>query len=184
MMLNSPDGDAGKKGYCQGCGQFVEIPFPEHDEDAGYRKQPARPPAPGTMCGCPHSGAQFQLTAALAGQTIECGSCHGQFSMPKAPSPPPAVLIPHAEPPPRRKKPSRVFDEDDYDDDDRRRRGPGFSCPYCGSTHIPEVRSRVSGAGWAVFVVLLITCFPLFFIGLLIKEEYRVCYDCGMTVGT
>lgn len=185
MMLNSPDGDAGKKGYCQGCGQFVEIPFPERDESEGHRKQTGRASGTGTMCGCPHCGAQFQLTPELAGQTIECGRCHGQFAMPQAPPPPPAVLFPPAEKPSRRKKPSRAFEEDEYDDDDDspRRRRAGYSCPHCGSTHLPETRTRVSGAGWAVFVVLLLFCFPLFFIGLLIKEEYHVCSDCGMTVG-
>jgi len=30
-----------------------------------------------------------------------------------------------------------------------------------------------------VFVVMLLFCWPLFFIGLLMKEEYQVCSDCG-----
>jgi len=30
-----------------------------------------------------------------------------------------------------------------------------------------------------VLIVMLFFCAPLFFIGLLITEEYRVCSDCG-----
>jgi hypothetical protein len=30
-----------------------------------------------------------------------------------------------------------------------------------------------------VFAVMITFCFPLFFIGLLMKERYRVCGDCG-----
>src|SRR5882724_6389278 len=47
-----------------------------------------------------------------------------------------------------------------------------FSCPYC-HTNLPPLRqSKISGAGWAVFVVMLLVCFPLFWVGFLIKEEY------------
>ncbi len=41
---------------------------------------------------------------------------------------------------------------------------------------------RISVAGWIVFAVLLLFCFPLFWIGLLIKEEYRSCYECGVRI--
>lgn len=80
-------------------------------------------------------------------------------------------------------------DRDRYDDDDRgydRRRSRvrrGFRCPYCGSDETPFLRSQISGAGWAVFVIMIFLCFPLCFIGLLITEEYRVCRDCGVRLG-
>jgi DNA-directed RNA polymerase subunit RPC12/RpoP len=69
-----------------------------------------------------------------------------------------------------------------YDDDDRPVRR-GFRCPYCGSREVPVTRSKISAAGWVTFVVLLLFCLPLFWIGLLIKEEYRECYECGMRIG-
>ena len=53
-----------------------------------------------------------------------------------------------------------------------------FRCPYCGTDAPPLVAQRISTAGWIVFAVLLVFCLPLFFIGLLIKEEYRQCSWC------
>jgi|GEM_PF-6146466 len=63
----------------------------------------------------------------------------------------------------------------------RRRRG-GFCCPYCGSRRRPYVSRQVSGAGWAVFAVLLIFTIILCFIGLLIQEDVYHCSDCGARV--
>jgi hypothetical protein len=59
----------------------------------------------------------------------------------------------------------------------------GFRCPFCQSTHPPEVKSRISTAGWVTFILLLIFCFPLCIIGLFIKEDYRVCSSCGIKLG-
>jgi hypothetical protein len=58
----------------------------------------------------------------------------------------------------------------------------GFQCPYCRTTVPPVARERVSQTGWIVLVVLILTCFPLFWIGLIIKEPYRVCRECGNTL--
>ncbi|MDY3552389.1 DUF4339 domain-containing protein [Gemmata sp. JC717] len=58
-----------------------------------------------------------------------------------------------------------------------RRRRP--RCPYCGSSARPYFRQQVSGAGWAVFVILLLFTIVLCFIGLLITEEVAYCPDCG-----
>lgn len=80
--------------------------------------------------------------------------------------------------------------DDEYDDDDdddgpqkRRRRHGVFSCPFCGSDARPVDCEEISGAGWAVMVAMLILCFPLFFIGLFIKDRYRVCGECGTRLG-
>jgi predicted RNA-binding Zn-ribbon protein involved in translation (DUF1610 family) len=54
-----------------------------------------------------------------------------------------------------------------------------FQCPKCGSVNLPEVRNRISAGGWVVFAVMIVVCFPLFWIGLLMKEDYRSCVDCG-----
>jgi DNA-directed RNA polymerase subunit RPC12/RpoP len=57
---------------------------------------------------------------------------------------------------------------------------PQYRCPYCGSPHPPRVVEKISTGGWIVFAVMLLFCFPLFFIGLLMKETYQVCQQCGV----
>lgn len=58
----------------------------------------------------------------------------------------------------------------------------GYHCPRCGSQAYPRVQKQISTGGWIVFAVLLITFFPLFWIGFLIKEETRVCPVCNMKI--
>ena len=55
----------------------------------------------------------------------------------------------------------------------------GFNCPRCHSQLYPRVTRQMSTAGWIVFAVLLVTFFPLFWIGFLIKDEVRVCPVCN-----
>jgi hypothetical protein len=59
----------------------------------------------------------------------------------------------------------------------------GFRCPYCDSEEPPEIRNKISTAGWILFVVLLIFCFSLCFISLFITEEVRYCHECGTPIG-
>ena len=54
----------------------------------------------------------------------------------------------------------------------------GYRCPNCGSTYPPVAEKRISTEGWIVFCALLVFCLPLFWIGLLMKEELRVCPMC------
>jgi DNA-directed RNA polymerase subunit RPC12/RpoP len=56
--------------------------------------------------------------------------------------------------------------------------GMPFRCPHCASQMIPNVERRISTAGWITFAVLLVFFFPLFWIGLLIKEDVPVCQTC------
>lgn len=60
---------------------------------------------------------------------------------------------------------------------------PVFRCPFCQSPYPPFVVQKVSGAGWVVFVLLILLCVPLCWIGLLIKEDHRVCSSCRMVLG-
>lgn len=53
-----------------------------------------------------------------------------------------------------------------------------FRCPHCQSTAPPVVAKRISVAGWVVFALLLVFCLPFCFVGLFIKEEYRMCSWC------
>ncbi|MBN9122217.1 MAG: LITAF-like zinc ribbon domain-containing protein [Planctomycetes bacterium] len=73
----------------------------------------------------------------------------------------------------------QVVERDEEERRPRRRRREGFRCPYCGSTEPPIVRRQVSGAGWAVFVILLIFTIVFCFLGLFIQEDVRYCRDCG-----
>jgi len=57
---------------------------------------------------------------------------------------------------------------------------PQFRCPFCQSTLPPWLRTKVSTAGWVLFILLLCFCFPLCCLGLLIRTEYTVCQSCGM----
>lgn len=53
-----------------------------------------------------------------------------------------------------------------------------YRCPHCGTQNPPTVQRKISTAGWIVFAALLIFFFPLFWIGLLIKDNVRVCSVC------
>jgi lipopolysaccharide-induced tumor necrosis factor-alpha factor len=61
--------------------------------------------------------------------------------------------------------------------------GGRFHCPSCGSEEYPITESQIATAGWIVFAVMLVFCWPLFWIGLLIKEDFRRCARCGAKVG-
>ena len=55
-----------------------------------------------------------------------------------------------------------------------------YQCPRCHSQLFPKNIRQISTAGWIVFAVLLATILPLFWIGLLIKEDVRVCPVCNL----
>jgi RNA polymerase subunit RPABC4/transcription elongation factor Spt4 len=55
----------------------------------------------------------------------------------------------------------------------------GYRCPRCGTQNMPYITRQVSTAGWITFSVLLVTTFIFFWIGLLIKEDVRVCPVCN-----
>ncbi len=58
----------------------------------------------------------------------------------------------------------------------------GYHCPRCASQLLPRYERKISTAGWIVFSVLLVVFFPLFWIGLLIKEDVRVCPVCSFRI--
>ncbi len=61
----------------------------------------------------------------------------------------------------------------------------GFKCPFCQSTRPPLIRQKISTAGWVWFIILFGSCIGTFicWIGLLMKDDYRVCGSCGITLG-
>ncbi len=54
----------------------------------------------------------------------------------------------------------------------------GFNCPRCAGQSV-KYEKKISTAGWIVFAVLMVTFFPLFWIGFLLKEDVRVCQTCN-----
>jgi hypothetical protein len=50
------------------------------------------------------------------------------------------------------------------------------------SQFLPRMERRISTAGWITFAVLLVFFFPLFWIGLLIKEDVRICPACNTKI--
>ncbi len=58
----------------------------------------------------------------------------------------------------------------------------GYHCPRCSSQLLPHYERKISTAGWVVFAILLVIFFPLFWIGLLIKEDVRVCPVCSFRI--
>ncbi|NNF00188.1 MAG: LITAF-like zinc ribbon domain-containing protein [Pyrinomonadaceae bacterium] len=59
----------------------------------------------------------------------------------------------------------------------------GYRCPRCATQMLPTVQRKISSGGWITFAVLLVFFFPLFWIGLLIKEEVRICPVCNLQIG-
>lgn len=55
----------------------------------------------------------------------------------------------------------------------------GYHCPQCNSRLMPRRERRISTGGWIVFGVLMLAFFPLFWVGLLIKEDIGVCPVCN-----
>jgi hypothetical protein len=56
----------------------------------------------------------------------------------------------------------------------------GYRCPRCATTMMPQTTRKISGAGWITFAVLLVFFFPLFWIGLLLKEDVLTCPVCNL----
>lgn len=86
---------------------------------------------------------------------------------------------------------SRRRDDDDDDDEEddrpsRRRssRGGGFRCPYCDTDRKPASHSKITTGGWITFWVLFaFLCWPVCWVGLMMRENYRQCRGCGMKLG-
>ena len=55
-----------------------------------------------------------------------------------------------------------------------------YRCPNCMSQFLPRIERRISTTGWVVFAVFLVLFFPLFWVGLLIKEDVQICPSCNV----
>jgi len=131
---------------------------------------------------CPACQTELVAAPAEAGTKVSCPGCGQRLRVPGRPPSNKTVLGELTD--------SRPWaDEDDYrrrrdDEEDYRprRRRRGFRCPYCGTDELPYSMQRTSLAGYIVFVGLLFFCLPLCILGLMMKETYHRCSDCGITL--
>jgi hypothetical protein len=127
---------------------------------------------------CPSCGFDGEAPEGTEGQTVLCPDCRYNIPVPGGNG--------------RKSERFRLPEEDDDRPSRRSRRsrsrrrsrsefryGIGSVCDRCGSDSPPIYRSEISVGGWITFVVLLLVCWPLCFLGLLMKDDYRVCSDCG-----
>lgn len=198
---------AGKAGQCPKCNsQFLipadaaggEQPPPLPDQPPPLPSQesaPKPPLLPVEIQPCPQCQTRLSVDPGHVGGEVACPGCATVFRAARVDAPPPPKTGPSrrgklerlgsgtAEPDDRdeddrrdRRSRRRRDEDDDYDDRDRRSRRDG--CRSCGCRET-VYKSEISTAGWVTFAVLLAVCWPLFWIGLLMKEEYRACADCG-----
>jgi lipopolysaccharide-induced tumor necrosis factor-alpha factor len=139
---------------------------------------------------CPSCGFEGEAPDEQAGDSVVCPDCRANIPVPDPKAKVRTSERFRDEPPPEtksRRGDVAVRDDDDFDDRPSRRRSRrrkpsmrfGSTCKACGSDAPPVHRSQISPTGWVVFVIMLLFCWPLFFIGLMMKEEYSVCADCG-----
>lgn len=185
--LESPASFAGQKLNCPDCNQRLQIPQPP--------APPAAPPVNKTIL------ATMDAPAAAASQA----GVAAPHAFPQAPLPPePPVAAP--EPPSQVESclecgvglanrarvqscpdctaqlcSAKCYREHRYHAHDKRRksRPRNVECDRCGTSARPYISTAISDGGWITFVILLIVCFPLFWIGLLMTETRVICADCG-----
>jgi uncharacterized paraquat-inducible protein A len=202
---------AGKRTECKVCGQRLEVPTPRQASTVlgevvpvvePLEPEPQSKSSVPIVVTCPTCGYQAEAPPNFHGREATCPRCETKFAAPSKPGdgfgftqPSSAVVL--YQPPRTEREPARRSTRDYADEDDRPRRrrrrrgrydedhddGYGYRCPYCRTRARPYRRSQISGAGWAIFIVMILFCLPLFWIGLLITEEYSVCSRCGARVG-
>jgi DNA-directed RNA polymerase subunit M/transcription elongation factor TFIIS len=125
---------------------------------------------------CPACDAALMVAASLRGTKVNCPKCNNIAVI----SAPPADFVVTqriaTESASRRGK--LVASIANYGHHSRPE--VGFRCPFCQSNLAPEVKRKISTAGWVTFCALLFLCFPLSIIGLFLKDQYRVCRSCGI----
>jgi hypothetical protein len=161
--LSAPDGSEGSETQCPKCGTRLRIPGGT-PAPAGYQGEPA-PDLPLERI---HGEDRGYLDVPLE-RAEERVRREARRS----------VRARDEERDDRRSRDRRYEDEDEDGDDRPRRRRGRYECRFCGSREESVTKQRISAGGWVTFAVLILFCWPLCWIGLLIKEDYQACYDCG-----
>jgi hypothetical protein len=131
---------------------------------------------------CPACAHELQVPPDLLGQLVRCPLCGKNFTAPRRFEEISGPVAELASSPPKPLSAETVPQEPVVKPRDPRY-PRGFRCPYCQTTTPPQTREQISIAGWIVFAAMLFFCFPLFWIGLLMKETYHTCSGCGMRLG-
>lgn len=131
---------------------------------------------------CPNCLTRYTVSDDKAGRSTSCAKCRHKM---KVPEPELQFADDHvtASANWQTDTPSRrvvVREEVTVREESRRR---GYECPFCGSDSFFLEKTRVSTAGWVTFCIVLLLFFPLCWVGLLIREPYRVCGSCGSRLG-
>lgn len=187
-LLEAPRSQAGQKHSCPSCGQRLQIPQPSLPSPAFNKtvlatpassSAPASPvassvPPPASPAAPP---ATIPVAAVVEETCLECGrSLRGLGHLPTCSRCGAQLCSARC---------LRDHERFAHAPSERRQRatGSGFRCPYCGTSELPYITTRISDAGWVVFVLMLILCFPLFWIGFLMTEDVRHCAACGARLG-
>jgi hypothetical protein len=160
----------GKNARCGACQSVFRVPDgsqPVANKPQQAAGQPSPPPASSYTAANYPGAAQTPYSTASPPPPYPTASPPPPYS-PASPPPP----YPTAAPPP----PEFLQNLSTL--------GPtGFRCPFCQATAGVYTKDQISTGGWVVFAVLLITCWPLFWIGLLIKEQTTHCCHCHLRIG-
>jgi ssDNA-binding Zn-finger/Zn-ribbon topoisomerase 1 len=171
---------AGKAGKCPKCeSQFIIPPAGGGvGGGSGPPPTPSQKPQPVEIRPCPTCQSRLSVLPADVDGDVICPGCEATFRAMRADAGRDDRGASPGLPDDRPRRKLRRWD-DGAGDCPRSPGGSGYRCPSCRSTARPLEREEISTAGWVVFAVMITFCFPLFFIGLLMKERYRVCGDCG-----
>jgi len=131
-----------------------------------------------TEVSCPSCGAKGRVPPNYpAGASVQCKKCGSNFKPSEDAF---EVILPAIMP----RRPSPPEPIPDYKPARPERRG--FECPYCHNRAMPRTGTKVSQAGWVLFIIMLFSFIGTLFCWiplLAMKEEYRVCGACGMKLG-
>ena len=131
---------------------------------------------------CPSCRSPLESLESQAGRKVACPTCGQRMQVPW-----PAknkTLVPELDEAEPVRRGRGYEDDEDYRRPARRphRRERDCECPNCGTVDDAYERKEIAPEGWVVLVVLLVTFFPLFFLGLLMKQNYLVCRECGYKI--
>jgi DNA-directed RNA polymerase subunit RPC12/RpoP len=131
---------------------------------------------------CPACETHLSSPDAHAGTKLPCPTCGQRLRVPAVvnhtvlarPLPPSAGDAQPAQAQPDR--PLDVLEVVEGDRDNRPR--PRWCCRECGYRGRPLVRPKMADAGIALTIAGIV-CWPLIVAGVLLKDDYEVCPDCG-----
>lgn len=166
------------------------------EESAASLPPPIRQPAAAKPAShhqyCQACGTPLDLSGIAPNQGFSCPKCGRAYPPRSMDSSAESAFkgINEARPQPRDDDDEPRYREYQDDDDEDR----GCRCPFCRYRGRLLIRQKIAPAGWAVLGVVAGTCFllgfvfclipwlftPLCLLGLLIKQNYRVCGGCGM----